>query len=66
MLDAIPSAAGRDEVLDLARRVCGDERLLDELVEKIRWFFRAARYPVPGPAELREMISEHFPDDRKA
>jgi hypothetical protein len=50
-------------VLSLARRAHDDERLLGELVEKIRWFFRAARYPVPGPQELREMLIAHFRDE---
>jgi hypothetical protein len=47
-------------VLSLARRLYDEDRPLDELVEKIRWHFRAARYAVPGPQELRQMLTDYF------
>jgi hypothetical protein len=59
-------------VLTLGRRVheavcasrgkagADEQRLLEELIEKIRWQFRAARYAIPGPQELQTMLTEHF------
>lgn len=71
LLDSIPTGDGRAEIEGLGRKVnavragrdktgADEEQLLDELTERIRWHFRAARYAMPSTQELRQMIADHF------
>jgi hypothetical protein len=71
-LNSIPTDEGRSEIENLGRRVndavragrdkagADEQQLLDELAERIRWHFRAARYAMPSTQELRHMIADHF------
>jgi hypothetical protein len=33
---------------------------LDQIMERLRWHFRAIRHPMPTRQELEEIIKEHF------
>ena len=73
LLGSIPDEAGRSEVLQLAREIheagrreqgpqrdLEQQQLLHKMTERLRWHFRSARYALPGPGELQQMIDEHF------
>jgi hypothetical protein len=72
LLTSIATDAGRDEILRLGRQLhevaeettgAGEtrrEELLRQLVARIRWHLRAARYAIPHDAELLRMVDEHF------
>jgi hypothetical protein len=72
LLNSIQDDAGRDEILDLGRKVreaaqpgrasssVERRQLLETMETRIRWHFRAARYAIPGLEELQRMIDEHF------
>ena len=72
LLKSIPNEAGQTEVLQLGREVheagrstraaggVSEQQLLEQMLDRVRWHFRAARYAVPGPEELKRMIDEHF------
>jgi hypothetical protein len=51
------------ETADPAKRSAADSRrseLLDQMLERIQWHFRAMRRPLPTREEIAEMIKEHF------
>jgi hypothetical protein len=67
LLSALPNDDGRAEILRLAYEVRqtppasqAEQQRLNEMVDRLRWHFRAARYGVPAHAELRQMIDAHF------
>ena len=67
LLSSLPNDEGRAEILGLANRLrqapsgsAAERQLLDQLVDRLRWLFRAARYAIPPHHELRQMIDAHF------
>lgn len=51
------------EDADLTERVTTDARqseLLDQILQKIQWHFRAMRRPMPTREEVAEMVKNHF------
>jgi len=73
VLKSIPDEDGREEILSLGREVhdsahgdrsasgaAREKQLLQTMVERIQWHFRAARYAVPSADELRQMVDDHF------
>jgi hypothetical protein len=36
------------------------EELLDQIMKRIQWHFRAIRHPIPTRQEVGEMIEDHF------
>jgi hypothetical protein len=55
------------ETADPATRSAADSQrneLLDQLLERIQWHFRAMRRPMPTREEISEMVKEHFDKDK--
>jgi hypothetical protein len=36
------------------------EEILDQIMKRMQWHFRALRHPIPTRQQVREMIKEHF------
>lgn len=36
------------------------ERILDQIMERMRWHFRAVRHPIPTRPEVEQMILDYF------
>jgi hypothetical protein len=53
-------ARGTNEAAGASPINAGQEALLEQVMQRLQWHFRAIRHPMPTPEEVDEMIRDYF------